>query len=756
MARRLLAALLMTATAFVLTAQADPPKDPGGKFDPAKLKTTGPSTDNDFNTRQAEAEQRELKRRFLEFRQALLRLAQNLELSSKPENKDKAAMLRKALDQAREKGVDAKFNKLIELLRSPQVKGDLTKLTEASDVNEALRRDLATLLKILESDNRAAQLAAERKRTEKMLEAIKDLIRRQERVRAQTEQRRGDTKDIAKNQGKIADSIKDLAGQGKGNRGAEGKKGEAKGNPGKQGGKEGKDGRGEAKKDTSKDKAGQKAADGKGKEGDKTGKEGKPGDSKDGKEGKPGDGKKGEGKDGKGGEGKPGQGKKGDGKDGKEGKGKDGEGKDGKGGKAGEAKDNKGKPGDKTAKPGDKTGKPGQPKEGKPGDKQGGAKKGKPGDGKPGQGKQGGKPSQGKPGEGKKSQGGESKGKSDGKGASKGSGKPSQGKPSQGQPSQGKSGQSGKSGSSGKGDPKQGQQQQQPPQDQVPVRKKIEDAGKSADEAKDKIEQKKADDASAKQDDTIKKLEEAKKKLEELLRQIREEEVERLLAALQQRCEDMLRLQIQVYDGTVDVHARIKGKMTREQIQKANDLGVIENDIIKMVKDATRLIEAEGSAIAFAEGFRIVQEDMVKVSNRLNKRNDVGIITQNTERYIINNLKMMIDAFKKARKENKNKKPKKPGKPGQSGKPPEQDLIDLLAELKLLRSMQVQVNEQTKDYHKFYPGLEQAPDPSSIKDAKEREQMEAIQAELKGLAERQQRLEKTTKDIANGKNKTRD
>jgi hypothetical protein len=175
-----------------------------------------------------------------------------------------------------------------------------------------------------------------------------------------------------------------------------------------------------------------------------------------------------------------------------------------------------------------------------------------------------------------------------------------------------------------------------------------------------------------------------------------------------------------------------------------------------MANEATSLIEAEGSAVAFAEAFRVVREDMVKVSKRLNKLSDVGIITQNTERYIIENLKMMIEAFKKARKENKNKKPPKPSKPGQSGKPPEQDLIDLLTELKILRAMQVQVNNQTKDYHKFYPGLEQAPDLSTIKDPKEREQMEAVQGELKGLAERQQRLEKTTKDLANGKNKTRD
>lgn len=741
MARRLLATLFVAAAAFALTAQADSvkivPKTP-------KPASTGDSGDK-FDPKRAGAEQEQLKRQYLEFRQSLLRLAQNLELSTRPEDKDKAEMLRKVLEQSQKGGTDTKFAKLIEHLRSPAIKSDLTKLGEAADVNEALRRDLATLLRILESDNRSAQLAAERKRHEKMLEAIKDLIRRQERLRAQTEQNRGNTKDIAQNQGKVADAIKDLIGQGKGAKGAEGKKGEAKGNPGKQPGKEGKDGRGEGKKDTAQDKGGKKGENGKGKEG----KEGKPGASKDGKEGKPGEGKKGEGKDGKGGEGKQGQGKEGKAGQGKEGKGKDGEGKDGKGGKAGEAKDGKGKPG----KPSDK---PGQPKEGKPGDKQGDAKPGQPKDGKPGAGKPGGKPSDAKPGDGKKSQGGESKGKSDGKGAAKGDGKPSKGKPGQGggKPSQGKPSQGGGKSGSGKSDSKQGGQQQPPPE-AVPARKQIEDAASSAEKAKDEVEKPDRVKASEKQDETIDKLEQAKKKLEELLKQIREEEVERLLAALQQRCEDMRRMQIQVYDGTVDVHARIKGKMTREQIQRSNELGRREEDIVKLANIAINLIVEEGSAIAFGEVFKQVQEDMVKVAKRLGKLNDVGMLTQNTEKYIIETLTEMIEALKKARKENKNKK-NKPSKPGQSGKPPPQDLIDLLAELKMIRSMQVRVNKQTQDYHKFYPSQEQAPDPATFKDAKAREQYETVQSELKNLAERQQRIEKITKDLADGKNKTRD
>jgi len=88
MTRRLLAALCLTALAFVWTAQAD-----SVKFDKAKNKTSG-TADKDFDAQRLASEQAHLKMEFLEFKQQLLRLAQNLELSNKPENKEKAKMLR--------------------------------------------------------------------------------------------------------------------------------------------------------------------------------------------------------------------------------------------------------------------------------------------------------------------------------------------------------------------------------------------------------------------------------------------------------------------------------------------------------------------------------------------------------------------------------------------------------------------------------------------------------------------------------------
>src|SRR5437868_5861719 len=118
MTRRLLAALSVLAVAVVVSARADDPV--GKKLDPDKIKTTG-EKNADFRPDRAAAEHESLKQEFREFKQSLLRLAQSLELSSKQEDKDKAALLREAIERSATGGVDAKFNKLIETLRSPDV-----------------------------------------------------------------------------------------------------------------------------------------------------------------------------------------------------------------------------------------------------------------------------------------------------------------------------------------------------------------------------------------------------------------------------------------------------------------------------------------------------------------------------------------------------------------------------------------------------------------------------------------------------------
>src|SRR5262245_54232005 len=283
MTRRLLTALIATTAVFVLTVQAQEPV----KVDPKNVKTTG-ERDTSLDPAQTAAQQVQLKAQFLDFKQSLLRLAQTLELSNKLEDKEKAKMIRTALEAAAKEGIDSKFAKIIEIFKSPKVMNDLVKLGEADSTTTELRRDLQNLIRILTSDNRSQQLREERLRTEKLLEQLKDLIRKQERIRAQTESSKRASKDIASDQGKVAEEAGKLVkGEGKGSKGNETKnKGEGKGPTGKEG-KDGSDGRGTGKEDTGEAKSPAKSEDGKDKEG-------KANDGKGNEDGKQGPGKEGE------------------------------------------------------------------------------------------------------------------------------------------------------------------------------------------------------------------------------------------------------------------------------------------------------------------------------------------------------------------------------------------------------------------------------------------------------------------------------
>src|SRR5262249_40010925 len=151
-------------------------------------------------------------------------------------------------------------------------------------------------------------------------------------------------------------------------------------------------------------------------------------------------------------------------------------------------------------------------------------------------------------------------------------------------------------------------------------------------------------------------------------------------------------------------------KPTRANEQKAVQLSDREAEIVKECGQARALVKDEGSAVAFAEVFDQVFGDMVNVQRRLG-RADVYKVTQTIEEDIIATPKERIEALKKARPENAANK----GQPPPPGPPPPQRLIDLLAELKMIRSMQIRVNGRTKTYATQYTG-EQADDPDIQKE----------------------------------------
>lgn len=377
------------------------------------------------------------------------------------------------------------------------------------------------------------------------------------------------------------------------------------------------------------------------------------------------------------------------------------------------------------------------PKDSKPND--GKAKDGKPKDGE----SKDGKPKDGKPSE--KDEKDKPEQKTTPKDLKPKDSKPKDGKPKDGEPKDGKpkDGQP-KDGEPKDGEPKEGEQKKQQPgekkdeeQDAGVPRKRIQDAQDSQSKAKDKIDKNERKDALNDQEDAKTKLEQARKKLEEILRQMREEEIERVLADLQKRCEKMLQMQEIINAGTRQVHTRIQtlGKPEREDEQNSRRLSEEQDKIVFEADNAIAVIEAEGTAVAFIEVFHQVRNDMMQVSRRLG-RIDPGPETQMIEDDIVVTLKEMIDAFKKQQQEQRDKKQNEQQQQNNNN---QQDLIDKLAELRMIKAMQLRVNVRTTQWSKRYEG-EEARDPQIVQ-------------ELGELSKRQLRIWNVTDNIAKGRNK---
>ncbi|MGF1581185.1 MAG: hypothetical protein ACFCD0_17610 [Gemmataceae bacterium] len=335
--------------------------------------------------------------------------------------------------------------------------------------------------------------------------------------------------------------------------------------------------------------------------------------------------------------------------------------------------------------------------------------------------------------------------KGGGKGGSKAGGSKGGGQKGGGQKGGGQKG-GGQKGGGQKGGGQKGGQQGGEKKETLPARERIQEGGQHQQDAGKKIGNNQEDNEKAikDQEEAIKDLKEAKQKLEDIIRQLREQELERVLQSLQSRCVKMRDDQLVVLDATKGLMTQIaktdKKSTTKVRANEARSIKLAgdEEKIVKQATDAIQMLEAEGSAVAFPEVFKQLREDMVQVQERFNEIK-VDVITVGIEEDIVQTLEEMIEALKKAQKDLKKKKQdSKSGKKKGGGGKKDQKLLDLIAELKMIRSMQLRINKRTTDYGRAYKG-EQASDTT-------------IRRELRELADRQLRIVGVTNKIATGEN----
>ena len=252
-------------------------------------------------------------------------------------------------------------------------------------------------------------------------------------------------------------------------------------------------------------------------------------------------------------------------------------------------------------------------------------------------------------------------------------------------------------------------------------------------EAQKRLEEAKKDGAMKEQEEAIRELEQAKAELEEILRQLREEELARLLEQLERRFTEMLRKQEAVYRDTKGLHAVPLASRGKGEEIESGRLSREEGIILVDADKALSILKEEGSAVAFPRTVEQMRDDIAQVVDLL-AAVKVDELTLAIEEDVIAALKELIEALQQAKKDMKDKKPPPPGESqGENEKP----LVDRIAELKMIRALQMRVNRRTRLINETVDVTADS---------------EALEMQRK-LSQTEQEVFEITRDIVLGKNK---
>lgn len=276
------------------------------------------------------------------------------------------------------------------------------------------------------------------------------------------------------------------------------------------------------------------------------------------------------------------------------------------------------------------------------------------------------------------------------------------------------------------------QSEQSPKEQKTPGREQIQQARQMMQEALDQLKQQQKDPAIAKQDEAIRELHEAAAKLEEMLRQLREEEKEMLLAALEARFQRMLAVQTQIHEGTLELAATPKENWLDVYFGRCRELSQQQIELTSECAQTSNLLREDGTSVSILLAVEDIESDMGSVAGYL-RESRVGTLTQAMQTDIIESLKQLIEATQQEMEDMKSEERQQNQQQSNDGqKPP---LVELMAEIKVLRSLQLRVNRRTRQVDEL------------IQKAAREEQSDLVE-QVSELADRQQRLRESAAELA--------
>ena len=248
--------------------------------------------------------------------------------------------------------------------------------------------------------------------------------------------------------------------------------------------------------------------------------------------------------------------------------------------------------------------------------------------------------------------------------------------------------------------------------------------------ALDQLKEQNREDALKNEDNAIEELHEAAEKLEAMLRQLREEEKEMMLASLEARFQRMLLAETQIHEGTVGVAATPQKDWLDLNYGRCRELSQQQSELTRECAQTVNLLREDGTSVAIVIAVEDIEADMSSVTGWMQEYK-VSELTQSVQKDILESLKQLIETTQKEMQEMKEQQKQKQQDPNQK----KEGLVELMAEIRVLRSLQLQVNRRTKQVD----GLLQSANTDDLP---------TLRKQLHDLAIRQNRLIESAKELA--------
>jgi hypothetical protein len=240
------------------------------------------------------------------------------------------------------------------------------------------------------------------------------------------------------------------------------------------------------------------------------------------------------------------------------------------------------------------------------------------------------------------------------------------------------------------------------------AQKSLQQARESMQGASGQLRKKQPGPAAQTQKRAHQELQKARSEIDRELSQLRKEQRGALLAKLIAMFRQMLDRQQGITGQTTDLQQmKQDGNWGRTASLRCAELADGEGDLNETAAEALRLMEENSPAVVFPNAVRGLRSDLKATAARL-REEKTGETTRSIQQNVEQTLEDLINALEMAQENPPPPDQQQSGQGQQSNRKP--PLIGLLNEIKLLRNMQLRINQRTENLRERMEQKNAAPD----------------------------------------------